>query len=124
MTFEERLVSKQKESRLEKALREQIAEKGLPEPVQEYRFHPTRRWRFDLAWPDYHVAVEVDGAVWVNGRHNRGSGFTKDQEKFNEATLLGWWVIRVSSEHIKEGQALAWIVRALHPSRAHRWEGE
>lgn len=68
----------------------------LPKPVTEHRFHSTRRWRFDLAWPDRKVAVEIDGGGWVNGRHSRGGGIEKDAEKFAEATLLGWRVFRCS----------------------------
>ena len=29
----------------------ELAPGDLPGPVPEYRFHPTRRWRFDYAWP-------------------------------------------------------------------------
>lgn len=34
-----------------------------PEFVREHRFHPTRRWRFDFAWPDEKVALEVEGGT-------------------------------------------------------------
>jgi hypothetical protein len=46
----------------------QIRGAGLPPPQVEYRFHDTRRWRFDLAFPDAKVAVEYDG---IFGRHDR-----------------------------------------------------
>ena len=42
-----------------------LKEFGIAEPVYEYKFHPTRRWRFDLAWPDKKVAVEVQGGIFV-----------------------------------------------------------
>lgn len=67
---------------------------GLPEPVAELRFAPPRRWRFDWAWPDNKVALEVEGGVWTRGRHTRGAGFIKDMEKYNAATVLGWRVLR------------------------------
>ena len=51
----------------------------------EYRFHPTRKWRFDAAFPSEKVAVEIEGGVWKYGRHNRASGFLNDMEKYNEA---------------------------------------
>lgn len=86
---------------------------GLPAPVLEYRFHPTRKWRFDLAWPQQLLAVEIDGGVFSGGRHSRGAGYRADCEKFAEAAILGWRVIRVLPEHVKKGQALAWIERAL-----------
>lgn len=67
---------------------------GLPAPQAEYRFHPIRRWRFDYAWPDYKMALEVEGGVWIRGRHNRASGFLKDMEKYNAAAVLGWRILR------------------------------
>jgi hypothetical protein len=38
---------------------------GLPEPIREYRFAPSRRWRFDFAWPAAMLAVEVEGGAGV-----------------------------------------------------------
>ncbi len=62
--------------------------------VREYRFHPDRRWRFDVAFPRYRVAVEVDGGQWMSGggRHNTNA----DREKLNTAAMHGWLVLRVS----------------------------
>ena len=51
-------------------LGEQIKALGIPPPVLEMRFHPIRRWRFDMAWVEKSVAVEVDGGMWGGGRHN------------------------------------------------------
>ena len=82
-------------------------------PSASIRFHQTRRWRFDLAWPAHMVAVEVDGGVWTGGRHVTGSGATKDAEKFSEAAALGWRCLRVTPEHVESGQAVAWLERAL-----------
>jgi very-short-patch-repair endonuclease len=62
--------------------------------VVEHRFHPERRWRFDIAWPDLKVAVEVEGGVFVRGRHNRPTGFINDCEKYNAAAVMGWRVLR------------------------------
>lgn len=72
-----------------------------------------RDWRFDFAWPERQLAVEVDGGVWNSGRHVRGTGYTSDCEKCNEAVLCGWWLLRVTSAHVRSGQALRWITRAL-----------
>lgn len=100
-------------SALEERLLFQIRALQLPEPVREYKFHPTRRWRSDFAWPDCRLLVEVEGAHWTNGRHTRGSGFEADCEKYSEAALNGWAVIRCTSTHIKSGEAVDWIQRAL-----------
>lgn len=89
---------------------EQIIRSGLPSPTREYRFHPVRRWRFDLCWPDKGlVALEVEGGIWNNGRHTRGLGFLKDMEKYNAATMMGWRVFRVTPQQIKEGVALGML---------------
>jgi len=86
---------------------------GLPAPELELRFHPTRRWKFDLAWPEQRVAVEVDGGVWTGGRHVTGTGATKDAEKYSEAAAMGWRIVRVTTAHVDDGRAIAWIERAL-----------
>jgi very-short-patch-repair endonuclease len=87
----------------------------VPQPVTEYRFHPTRRWRFDYCWPEKSLALEVDGGGFVAGRHSRGTGIEKDCEKFNEAAVLGWTVLRVTPKHVHDGRALAWVQEMLKP---------
>ena len=104
-------------SDLEATLANQIRDVGLPEPEREYRFHPTRRWRFDFAWPDYMLAVEVEGGVWIRGAHNRGAGFIKDCIKYNEAAVLGWVVLRVAGAMITNGVALEGLERMIERLR-------
>ena len=101
------------QSHLERALEFQIRVAGLPEPEREYRFWPGRRFRFDFAWPDKMIAVEVEGGQWVRGRHQRGAGFAADTEKYNEAAILGWCVLRFPTNAINSGRALATLERAL-----------
>lgn len=59
--------------------------------VREYQFHGERGWRLDFAWPERLVALEVEG--W--GRHQQREGYRKDCEKYSEAAILGWRVLRV-----------------------------
>lgn len=92
---------------------DKILTKVCPGFEKEFTFHPSRKWRFDYAWPKRKVAVEVEGAVWVQGRHTRGSGYVKDMEKYNEAAILGWRLIRVTPEMVRNGEALNYIERAL-----------
>ena len=68
---------------------------GLPPYRAEFRFHPSRQWRFDFAWPEHRLALEIDGGSGGFGRHSRPSGMRGDNEKINAATLLGWRVLRV-----------------------------
>lgn len=99
-------------SSLEEALLLQIAAAGITTPDREFKFHPTRRWKFDFYWPDIKVACEVEGGVWIRGRHNRPQGFISDCEKYSEAALMGICVIRVTEKHIKDGVALQLLERA------------
>lgn len=71
--------------------------KGI-EIVKEFRFHPTRKWRFDYAFPSKRVAVEVDGGVWSGGRHINPSGYINDLEKLNTAASMGWLVLRITTD--------------------------
>lgn len=80
-----------------------FAEFGVPTPEREHRFHPTRKWRFDYAWPEQRVALEVEGGVWTRGRHTRGAGFVRDMDKYNEATRLGWKLVRVLPDQLHSG---------------------
>lgn len=86
---------------------------GLPRPLPEYRFDPSRKWRFDYAWPKDRVALEVDGAVWVQGRHTRGSGYVKDMEKFNAAAALGWQVLKVQPKELLTMKTIELIRKTL-----------
>lgn len=74
----------------------------LPEPVPEFRFDAVRRFRFDYAFPLHRVAVEIDGGVWSGGRHTRGEGFIRDQQKTNLAAKLGWYVLRYTPDRLAE----------------------
>ncbi len=89
---------------------------GLPAPVPEWRFHPTRLWRLDWAWPDYLIGVEQDGGLWVSGRHSRGAGRLGDYEKDREAMVLGWRIGRFSPQEVKKGVAAEWVKRMIERS--------
>lgn len=97
----------------ERGLLMHVAWAGLPDPELEHAFAKPRRWRFDLAWPRHMLAVEVEGGTWTAGRHSRGAGYEADIEKYNEATLLGWRVLRVTTHMVADGRALAIVQRAF-----------
>ena len=71
---------------------------------REVKFHPTRKWRADFVIG--RLMIEVEGAVWTNGRHTRPKGFIADLEKYNSATELGYQVYRFTTEDVKSGAAL------------------
>ena len=79
----------------------------------EFRFCH-RKWRFDRAWPEQRIAVEIEGLMTgAGGRHQRPAGFAVDCQKYNEAALLGWLVLRVTPAQIRDGYALRTLERAL-----------
>ena len=69
-----------------------------PPLEREHRFHPARKWRADFAHLPSRTLIEIEGGAWVGGRHNRGSGFTADAEKYLEAVLQGWRVVRLTEQ--------------------------
>jgi very-short-patch-repair endonuclease len=91
-------------------LRQATADGTIPTPEREHRFHPDRNYRFDLAWPELKLGMEIDGGIWMpRSGHTSGKGYTSDREKDAEALCLGWLVLRVTADQVKSGQALHWL---------------
>lgn len=86
-----------------------LASLKIDVPIKEHVFHPTRKWAFDYAWPDHKIALEVEGGVWNQGRHNRGKGFLNDMEKYNAAGMLGWRVFRTTPEDLIKTKTIEMI---------------
>lgn len=82
----------------------QIVEAGLPAAQREYRWHPTRKFRADLAWPERKFIAEVDGAV-----HRIKGKFERDIERHNLLIREGWVYIRVTPNMVRSGEALTWV---------------
>jgi hypothetical protein len=112
----------------EKLVEEWLEDHRIPF-VTQYRFHPVRKWTFDFAIGGAPVmvrgrkmftpgdasriklAIEVEGGQFTGG-HKRGPAADSDCEKFNEATLLGWRVLRFTSNQVKRGVSGRVIQRA------------
>ena len=90
-------------SRLEKRFALLWQAHGGPPLEPEFRFHPERRWRADFAHIPSRTLVEIEGGIYVNGRHNRAAGFAADLEKYLEATLAGWRVVRLGPAELTAG---------------------
>lgn len=80
---------------------------------REYRFAPPRRWRADFALVEPRILIEIQGGHWVNGRHNRASGYEKDLERMNAAQLAGWLVLQYTTDRVTSGEAIAEIMTRL-----------
>jgi len=96
----------------------------LPVPIPEFEFS-NRKFRFDYAFPNVKLAVEIEGGAYARtikchscgqvvkvkskkgglvpfrfgGGHN-GSRFESDREKYNLAIELGWVVLRYKPQAI------------------------
>lgn len=97
----------------EKLFRALLKQEGIIYPITEYRFAPPRRWRFDYSWPAHSLALEVEGGIWIRGRHSRGAGMLKDMEKYNRAALNGWKVLRTTPDKLCSAETIVMIREAL-----------
>ena len=122
-------------SKLEETLMLHIRAHKLPVPVREHRFAAEavggpgkgvrqrlkeaglKDWRFDMAWPDLMLAVEIEGGAWVGGRHTRGAGFAEDLRKYDAAMRLGWNVYRCDGSLVKSGHAVQTIRHLIEIAR-------
>ncbi|QIC64476.1 DUF559 domain-containing protein [Acinetobacter schindleri] len=80
---------------------------------QEFYFHPERKWRADFHLIGKKILVEVEGGIWSGGRHTRGRGYIGDMKKYNAATMMGYQVIRFSTDQVKSGHAIQQIEKMI-----------
>lgn len=78
---------------------------GLPKPETEYFFATGRKWRFDFAWVEQKIALEVEGGIFMarhgkKSRHFHITGALADMEKYNTAAALGWRVLRCTPQQL------------------------
>ena len=101
----------------ELALRREIDRAGLPPPTHQFPVVlPQATIHVDLAYPDVHLAIEVDSYSW----HMDKTSFERDRERDAELSLLGWTVLRFTWAQIRfhPGWVIDVIAQHLapHPS--------
>lgn len=71
--------------------------------VEELQFakHLKRRFRFDYCIPSKKIYIEYEGIFAGKSRHTTISGYTRDVEKYNLATTLGWKGLRYTAVNYK-----------------------
>jgi hypothetical protein len=96
------------ESPQESRLRVRLVLAGFPPPVSQYILAVEGVFvaRFDLAWPDYRIAVEYDGA-W----HADHAQLEKDRARLNRILGAGWLVLHVTAARLRDD--FAGVVREL-----------
>lgn len=114
---------KNQPSDLELEFMHQIRVAQLPKPERELRFAAERvgsapgmrerlkkyslqDWRFDLAWREHKLAVELNGGNYVGGRHSNATQLTGEYRKINKAQQLGWVVLIFDRKLVESGEAL------------------
>lgn len=108
---------KNKNQLTEKAFDALCLANGIPAPSREVRFHSVRMWRFDYAWPDLRVALEIEGGIWTGGAHGRGTGIARDIEKYNYAGAMGWVVLRCTPSSLIKGETIGFVKAAMNCQR-------
>lgn len=100
-------------SALETELAMQIYSMVMPLPTREYQAIKGRKFRFDFAWLEHKLLVEVNGGTYTQGAHSTGRGIARDYEKANLAVLQGWRVLTFDGKAVKSGEAVEVIRQAL-----------
>lgn len=73
------------------------------EVKKELKFHPVRKWRFDFAIESINLAIEFEGGIFQNkSGHNTAKHYSKDTQKYAQATILGWSILRYTALTFKD----------------------
>lgn len=74
---------------------------GLPKPITQFTLALAdgRTIRFDFAWPQRRVALEVDHPFWHGGREAQH----RDKERDRKVAALGWRVLRITDWDVASG---------------------
>lgn len=79
---------------------------GIPDPVEEFKFHPKRKWEIDISWPEHKLALEIEGGIYMKDENGNAKGhraiarFLSDMEKYNNLSLLGWSLLRFTTKEM------------------------
>lgn len=107
--------SSMSESALETRFLQILRQHSLPVPQSQYRVTEGTRvvGRFDFAYPNAKLIIEVDGYRWHSGRH----AWQRDWKRNNALNRLGWTVLHFTAEDLKTpGQVAQEIREVLNPS--------
>ncbi len=83
----------------ERRIAELLVRAGLPEPTRQHRVEiGGRRFRIDLCYPEFKIAIEYDGWEWHSGRR----AFDEDRARANQLVVLGFAVLRFTSKSTEQ----------------------
>jgi len=107
------MIDQKTQSELELQALAQIRDAGFPEPEQQYEGIENRRYRFDFAWPQDLIAVEIHGGAWMGKGHTGGKGFSEDRRKMNLANLSGWMVFEFTADMLNADELVPTLKEAF-----------
>jgi len=91
---------------------------GITGYMREFKWHELRKWRADFAFVPQRVLLEVEGFG-----HHKLNRYYGDIEKYNEANIESWCLIRVTKKMIENGEAIKTLRRALsRGGESYRYE--
>lgn len=67
------------------------------ELIPEFKFCESRKWRFDWFVPELNTGIEYEGLHSKKNGHTSEKGYTLNTDKYNEASKLGFRLIRVTA---------------------------
>lgn len=70
-----------------------------------------KKWRSDFAFIPEKVAVEVQGGIYIQGRHLRPAGYLLECEKREAYLILGWKLYEIPGPWILKGNRRIWDER-------------
>lgn len=108
-------------SKLEADYVAQLERIEVPAFEINYRWHSVREWRWDVAFVDDKVAVEIDGVRRDGkGDHQTEKGMTNDYQKVAEGVLWGWTILRFTRTMVASGEAAELTQRVITRQRAQK----
>jgi len=91
----------------------QVEAIGLPEPEREYLVPGVPRFRYDFAWIEQKLLVEINGGTWGHMGHSTGKGIARDYRKNRLPQALGWRCYSFTGDEVRSGEAVEVIRQAL-----------
>ncbi|MGL5406686.1 MAG: endonuclease domain-containing protein [Propionibacteriaceae bacterium] len=102
------LLDARAESKPESKLRVMLVTAGLPVPNPQYVVTVAGNFlaRLDLAWEEFRVAVEYEGIHHATDPEQ----WAKDIERYRHLESLGWTVLRITSQHMRNPASVVTMV--------------
>ena len=107
------------EDKFDAALRKWLSDNGYRRcdaliPILQAAIIPDRKFRWDFAWMEHKLAVEINGGQFmIRGGHSSIAGTNRDAEKGRMAAAAGWRVLTFTGDDIKHGRGFDELASCL-----------